>query len=343
MLEPTVNRLSVAGLVRAHGLVSVNAANTAIVRQSAQNRANTRPDRTSAPTHPRADALNCMALQPRPNTIKEKASVSGRPRLAASWSTQGLVVRAVMMPISGPDTPPQQPRRDPGEASQDRQCEPLPPQQPERSGAQEKVGTTASQEAANPPVGQLAVPVVDVRDGHRRKRPVRADLVGGAPQAQWLVLAVDRQHSNLLDLRRQTVVQLARRRTGQGVDVDQPTAVEDALEPLGEFPSPGGVGRGERQVPAGLVPAAAVGRLEEGTDGGGRGVVRNLLRRWFGLGWRDRGCLGRRRFRHLRKDRGRQDEQHRQGEHGAPQRREGLGHTPIPHRAPWRRQLGGGH
>lgn len=104
MLEPTVNRLSVAGLVRAHGLVSVNAANTAIVRQSAQNRANTRPDRTSAPTHPRADALNCMALQPRPNTIKEKASVSGRPRLAASWSTQGLVVRAVMMPISGPDT-----------------------------------------------------------------------------------------------------------------------------------------------------------------------------------------------------------------------------------------------
>ena len=105
MLEPTVNRLSVAGLVRAHGLVSVRAAKTAIVRQRAQNKANTRPDRTSAPTHPSADALSCMAVQPRPNTIKEKASVSGRPRLAASWSTQRLAVRAVMMPMSGRDTP----------------------------------------------------------------------------------------------------------------------------------------------------------------------------------------------------------------------------------------------
>ena len=35
---------------------------------------------------------------------------------------------------------------------QDRQCEPLPPQQPERPGAQEKVGAAATQQVPNPPV-----------------------------------------------------------------------------------------------------------------------------------------------------------------------------------------------
>ena len=146
-------------------------------------------------------------------------------------------------PISGLDTPRSNRPATQERAAQDRQGEPLPPQQPERSGAEEEVGATAGQHVANPPVWQLVVPVVDVRDGPRGKLPVRAVLVGGAPQAHGLVLAVDRQHRNLLDLRRQPVVQLARRRTGQGVDVDQPTAVEHALQPLGEFSSPRGIGR----------------------------------------------------------------------------------------------------